>query len=121
MSYTAFVPDFSQRIVKPSEQLANGDKPPCFAHGKATLDDLVKMFDRKTELDMMRAHKGADHTAGQWVSPKSRIEVLAGCERDTRSRYHSRLNSYLGAIDLPYLTKCALEQHVADTEAIIQP
>ena len=120
MSYETFSNDLSERLIATSDNMAQGQSVKAFSNGKKDLDELFKIFDRQTELGAMRSLKGKTHTAGEWVSPKSKVEIMAGCERDVRARYHRRLNAYLGGIDQPHLTKFALQLHAADMKAISQ-
>lgn len=118
MSYKVFSDNFPKQVIGTSEGMAKGQSVKAFSDGYKTIEKLVEMFSRQEELDKMRSLKGSQHTAGQWVDPKSKTEVLAGCERDVRNRYHSRISSYLGGIDQPYLTKFAIQTHLSDMKTV---
>jgi len=118
MSYAAFVEEFPKRMTAVADQIREGGALPALSDGSQTVDDVIKLFDRQEIISELRGLMSQEHTSGQWVALKSQAEVLAGCERDTRSRYHSRINAYLGGADSPYLTKLALKQHMADTQFI---
>ena len=118
MSYQSFANEFSSRALAASAGLSQAGAVPAFSNGAASLAEVLAMFSREAELNKMRQLMNAKHDACEWVPPKSRCEVLAGCERDARVRYHNRLNSYTAGIDGPHATKVALAQHVSDTDSI---
>lgn len=121
MSYETFSKDFPKRLVDAADQIKNGGNIPAFAHELPSMDQVIEIFDRTAEIDKLRSLKSIKHDAAPWVGHKSRVEVLAGCERDVRVRYHSRMNAYLGGADLAHMTQFALEQHLNDTKRLISP
>ena len=106
------------QMASAADGIKSAESIPAFSSGKTSVDEIVKDLERKDDVEKLKKMSSQDHEASEWVKLKSKIEPLAGCERDIRARYKNRFSAYISGIDTPELTKLYAQYHKTQLSAV---